>query len=113
PRSSIANSASNKILNLASSSPNRSQLIAQFAHHVKGRIQHPLLALVVNILRNVLPLRSANRQLRKNRIHRLIDKIRNLFLQPVLHSLRRYSTTAARNESTIRADRQMVMSAEV
>src|SRR5699024_10623097 len=88
PRSSITDSASNKILNLASSSPNRSELIAQLAHHIKGSIQHPLLAFVVNILRNVLPLRRANRQLGKNRIHRLINEIRNLFLQPILHSLR-------------------------
>src|SRR5699024_10063542 len=113
PRSSIANSARNKILNLARGGPNRSELIAQFAHHIKGSVQHPLLALVVNILRDVLPLRGANRQLRKNRIHRLINEIRNLFLQPILHGLRGYAATAARNESTIRPNRQVVMGAEI
>src|SRR5699024_471455 len=113
PRSRTTDSTRNKILHLARSGPSRSELIAQLAHHIKGSIQHSLLALVVNILRNVLPLRRANRQLGKNRIHRLINEIRNLFLQPVLHSLRRYAATTARNESTIRPNRQVVMGTEI
>src|SRR5699024_1984028 len=72
-----------------------------------------LLALVINILRNVLPLRRANRQLRKNRIHRLIYKIRHLLFQAILHSLRRHAPIAARNKRAIRANRQVVTHREL